>query len=188
MRTVTYGGAVSLDGFLAGPGGTLDWLHWSEDVTSITSEFFKDVDIILMGRKTWAGAEAQSSSSKPRARKSSGAKPRRTKPPKMQTYVFSRTLGPLDRPGVTVIADDAAAFVRDLKQQPGGRICLMGGGELAQSLIAADLVDEIGLNIHPVLLGSGVPVFRDPGHRIKLALVETRPLSGGCILATYRRG
>jgi dihydrofolate reductase len=185
MRTVTYGGAVSLDGFLAGPGGTLDWLHWSEDVGRITSEYFKGVDVILMGRKTWAGAEAQTSGSKPRSGKSSSK--RSAKPPKMQTYVFSRTLKPIDRPGVTVVSDDAAAFVRDLKQRPGGRICLMGGGELAQSLIAADLVDEIGLNIHPVLLGSGVPVFRDPGHRVKLALVETRSLSGGCILATYQR-
>ena len=61
----------------------------------------------------------------------------------------------------------------------------MGGGELAGSLIAAGLVDEIGLNIHPILLGSGVPVFRDPGHRVRLRLAECRPLDGGCVLANY---
>ncbi len=61
----------------------------------------------------------------------------------------------------------------------------MGGGELAQSLLAADLIDEIGLNIHPVLLGSGIPTFRDPGHRVKLTLTECRQLEGGCILASY---
>jgi dihydrofolate reductase len=62
----------------------------------------------------------------------------------------------------------------------------MGGGELAQSLLAADVVDEVGLNIHPILLGAGVPLFRDPGHRVRLELRESRVLDGGCVLATYR--
>jgi RibD C-terminal domain len=62
----------------------------------------------------------------------------------------------------------------------------MGGGELAQSLLAAGLLDEIGLNIHPILLGSGIPLFRDPGHRVQLMLSECRPIEGGCILASYR--
>jgi len=51
---------------------------------------------------------------------------------------------------------------------------------------AAGVIDEVGLNIHPVLLGSGVPLFRDAGRRIKLALQESRVLDGGCVLATYR--
>jgi len=62
----------------------------------------------------------------------------------------------------------------------------MGGGERAASLIAAGLVDQIGLNIHPILLGSGIPTFRDPGRRVKLTLTECRPLEGGCILADYK--
>ncbi len=62
----------------------------------------------------------------------------------------------------------------------------MGGGELAQSLLAAGLVDRIGLNIHPVLLGSGIPTFRDSGHRVNLILTENRLLEGGCILANYK--
>jgi dihydrofolate reductase len=103
----------------------------------------------------------------------------------MRTYVFSRTLAPIDRPGVELVAGDAADFVRGLKQRPGGRICLMGGGELAGSLIAAGLVDEIGLNVHPILLGSGIPAFRDSGVRTRLRLVECRVLDGGCVLANY---
>jgi riboflavin biosynthesis pyrimidine reductase len=62
----------------------------------------------------------------------------------------------------------------------------MGGGELAQALLAADLVDQIGLNIHPILLGTGIPTFRDPGHRVKLTLTECRQIDGGCILANYK--
>jgi dihydrofolate reductase len=104
----------------------------------------------------------------------------------MRTYVFSRTLKSIDDPGIELVASDAADFVRDLKQRPGKRICLMGGGELAQSLLAAGLVDEIGLNIHPILLGSGIPAFRDPRQRVKLTLTECRQIAGGCILAIYR--
>ena len=103
----------------------------------------------------------------------------------MRTYVFSRTLKAIDKPGVELVSGDAVAFVRDLKQRPGKGICLMGGGELAQSLIAEGLVDEVGLNIHPILLGSGLPVFRDPGHRVAFTLTECRQLDGGCVLVKY---
>jgi dihydrofolate reductase len=183
MRTITYGGAVSLDGFLAGPGGELDWLHFSADVQQVMKDYFKDTDTILMGRKTYAVAAAQSPGPKARAKRSS--KKSSTKPA-MRTYVFSRTLTELDVPGVELVSGDAVPFVRELKQSTGKGICLMGGGELAQSLIGADLVDEVGLNIHPILLGAGIPVFRDPGHRVALALTECRPIDGGCILATYK--
>lgn len=186
MRTVTYGGAVSLDGFLAAADGAIDWLHFSADVQKIMSEYFKGVDTILMGRKTWAVAEAQEGGSKPKSSKKQGEKPRAARAPAMRTYVFSRTLRSIDAPGVELVGGDAVDFVRDLKERPGGRICLMGGGELACSLMGAGLVDEIGLNIHPILLGSGVPVFRDSGRRVKLTLTESRPIQGGCILATYR--
>jgi dihydrofolate reductase len=140
------------------------------------------VDTILMGRKTWAVAAAQAA---PPTRRKARPNTRAAKEPAVRTYVFSRTLGPIEQPGVSVVSSDAAGFVRDLKARPGKGICLMGGGELAQALIAAGLVDVVGLNVHPILLGQGIPVFRDPGHRVQLALAECRPLHGGCVLATY---
>jgi dihydrofolate reductase len=189
MRTVTYGGAVSLDGFLADVSGAVDWLYFSKDVQQEMAEFWKDVDVILMGRKTYAVAAASADS--PEAREVEAAleenekKRRKKNEPAMRTYVFSRTLKAIDKPGVELVSADAAAFVRDLKQRPGGRICLMGGGELAQSLIAEGLVDEVGLNIHPILLGAGVPVFRDPGHRVAFTLTGCRQMDGGCVLVKY---
>jgi dihydrofolate reductase len=178
MRTITYGGAVSLDGYLAAAAGSLDWLHFSRDVEQITSDYFKGVDAILMGRKTWDVAAAQH---RPAAARPRGGKSRRI----TRTYVFSRTLSSIDAPDVELVSADAVAFVRDLKHRQGGKICLMGGGELATSLLAADLIDEVGLNVHPVLLGTGIPVFRDPGVRVKLKLTECRRLDGGCVLMTY---
>jgi len=182
MRAVTYGGAVSLDGFLAGVDGSLDWLHFSKDVHDVMTRYWKDVDTILMGRKTYefgVSSNRQTSTGKKRT------KDKPAKKPAVRTYVFSRTLPSIDEPGVELVKEDAVEFVRALKQRPGKAICLMGGGELAQSLLQADLVDRIGLNIHPILLGSGIPTFRDPAHRIELKLVEHRPLEGGCVLVNY---
>lgn len=62
----------------------------------------------------------------------------------------------------------------------------MGGGELARTLFQADAIDEVGLNIHPLVLGSGVPLFPEIGRRVALELLESRRLDGGCILANYR--
>lgn len=185
MRKITYGGAASLDGFLAGADGSLDWLHFSKDVQEVMTNYWKDVDTILMGRKTYVASAGQYAPAEDKPNKSKPAKSRKRKEPTMRTYVFSRTLTAIEVPGVELVAADAVQFVRELKSRPAKGICLMGGGELAQPLLAAGLVDEIGLNIHPILLGSGIPVFRDPGHRIKLALAECRKLEEGCILANY---
>jgi dihydrofolate reductase len=182
MRIVTYGGAVSLDGFLAGVDGAIDWLHFSKDVQDVMKDYWKDVDTILMGRKTYEVSVAQRPAAAGKPQKSK----RRTAQPAMRSYVFSRTLRAIDDPGAELVTSDAGEFVRNLKRQPGRAICLMGGGELAQSLLAADLIDQIGLNIHPILLGSGIPTFRDPGHRVRLTLTECRTLDGGCILANYK--
>lgn len=183
MRTITYGGAVSLDGFLAGPEGSIDWLHFSKDVQQVMADYWKNVDTILWGRKTYDVSVAMKP---PSSKGPVKAKNNKRKVPAMRNYVFSRTLKILDDPSVELVTSDAVEFVRALKQRPGKEICLMGGGELAQSLLAAGLVDEVGLNIHPILLGSGVPTFRDLGHRVKLALVECRELEGGCIFASYK--
>jgi dihydrofolate reductase len=181
MRKVTYGGAVSLDGFLAAADGAIDWLRHSNDVQKVMAEYWKNVDTVLMGRKTY---EVSLSMNAPKGKDAAKAKQDLSKLT-YRTYVFSRTLKTIDDPNVELVTQDAADFVRDLKRRPGRDICLMGGGELAQSLLEADLVDEIGLNIHPILLGSGIPTFRDPGHRVKLSLVESRAIEGGCILAKY---
>jgi len=187
MRKITYGGAVSLDGFLAGPNEEIDWLHFSKDVQEVMKEYWKDVDAVLMGRKTYEFAAAQHrGAKKPKSPPKKDSKTKERKVPVVHTYVFSRTLKEIDDPNYELVREHAVQFVRDLKQRPGKEICLMGGGELAQTLIGADLVDEVGLNIHPILLGSGIPTFRDPRHRVKLTLKECRQMDGGCILAKYQ--
>ncbi|MEP7344582.1 MAG: dihydrofolate reductase family protein [Gemmatimonadaceae bacterium] len=178
MRKVTYGAACSLDGFIASQDGSIDWLHFSKDVQEIMKKYLTGVDTFLMGRKTWADAVERSGGSGAGGAASSSV---------MTTYVFSRTLKEIKAPGVQLVSEKAGDFVRDLKSQKGkGEICVMGGGLLGQSLFEAGVIDEVGLNIHPVLLGAGVPLFRDAGRRVKLALTECRTIDGGCVLANYR--
>ena len=172
MRTVTYGAACSLDGFIAPADGSMDWLHFSHDVQEHMRTYWSSIDTMLMGRKTWEVAVGQGSGD------GSGTSG-------ITTYVFSRTLDRVGH-GAHLVKDDAGEFVRQLKEKPGKGICVMGGGELAQSLFAAGVIDEVGLNVHPILLGTGVPFFRDPGRRISLELAESRVIDGGCVLSTYR--
>ena len=177
MRTVTYGGACSLDGFLTGPRGEMDWLHMSADVGRIMSEYWASVDTMLMGRKTWEVAMQMGGGGGGGGDGGMSG---------ITTYLFSRTLRDNPPAGVQLVSEDAGGFVRALKKKPGKGICVMGGGELGHSLVEAGVIDEVGLNIHPVLLGSGVPVFHDTGKKIRLELKESRVLNGGCVLATYR--
>ena len=171
MRRVIYGAACSLDGFIAGPNGEIDWLHFSDDVKDYMASFWKDVDTIIMGRKTYEVALAMGGSGRMPGIKAS--------------YVFSRTLTSV-RKGAELVTTDAGEFVRKLKAEDGKNICLWGGGDFARSLLEAGVVDEVGMNMHPVLLGRGVPLFLDAGRRIPLELTESRVLDGGCVLATYR--
>ena len=170
MRKVTYGGAVSLDGFLAGPGEAIDWLRWSDDAARISAENFKGVDAMLMGRKTFEVGQKM------------GGGPSLTG---MTTYVFSRTLAEVPE-GTELVREDAAGFVRRLKAEEGGGIIVMGGGELGSALIEAGLVDEIGFSVHPVVLGGGVPALRPMACRVELELIEARPIERECVLLRYR--
>lgn len=171
MRKVTYGGANSLDAYLAGPDEAIDWLRWSDDAAKIAAESFKGVDAMLMGRKTFEFGQ-----------KMGGGPPLKG----VTGYVFSRTLESIPEGAGVLVREDAADFVRRLKSEPGGDIIVMGGGELGTALIEAGLVDEIGLSVHPVLLGGGVPVFGPFSRRIELELIEARGIARECVLLRYR--
>jgi dihydrofolate reductase len=103
------------------------------------------------------------------------------------TYVFSRTMTEMpDGADGELVSEDVADFVRRIKGEEGGDILVMGGGELGTALIDAGLVDEIGFSIQPVLLGGGIPAFRELSTRVELELIEARPIEPGCVLLRYR--
>jgi dihydrofolate reductase len=170
VRKITFGGANSLDNFLARPDHAVDWLLWGDEAAEVIKDYWATIDTVLMGRKTWEVAV--------KSGMGEGY-------PGVETYVFSRTLDEVPE-GVTLVRDDAAGFVRDLKQREGKDICVMGGGDFARTLFEAGLIDEIGFNIHPVLLGAGIPLFHPMSRQIDLELLECRPFANGCVYVTYR--
>lgn len=171
MRKITYGGAASLDNYLARLDDSMDWLLWSDELRAFMADYWGTVDTILMGRRTYEISRRMGGGGG-----QSGA---------MATYVFSRTLETGPHGNVTVIAE-AADFVRNLKSKDGKEICLLGGGSLAKSLLEADLIDEVGFNIHPVLLGSGIPAVPPMNRQVDLELVRSQAFKNGCVLLRYR--
>jgi len=170
MRKVIYGGAMSLDGFIAAPDESIDWIRQSDDTAELMKEMWRGVDTMLMGRKTYEFAARMGGP---------------IQWGNVRTYVFSRTLAEVGG-GAELVSGDAVDFVRDLKARDGGDIVVMGGGELGTALIEAGLVDEVGFTLQPVLLGGGTPAFQPLASRIELELIETRPMGSDCALARYR--
>jgi dihydrofolate reductase len=170
MRKVTFGGANSLDNFIARKDDAVDWLLWSKEVNGIMKDYWKSIDTVIMGRKTYEVAAKGGSTV------GSGS---------MKTYVCSRTLKQAFNKKIEVVSD-AVKLVKRLKSEPGKDICIMGGGLLAKSLFEAGLIDEIGFNVHPVLLGSGIPLFHKMKRQIDLKLLDCKQLKNGCVVLTYR--
>lgn len=170
MGRVLYGAACSLDGYIARADGSVDWLHFSQDVSNIIKETFARYDTFLWGRHTYEVAAA------------AGHGPGTGK---ARNLVFSRTLTGVSK-GFDLVRGDAREFVTSFRNGEAGEACVMGGGVLAASLLEAGLVDEVGLNVHPVLLGRGIPMFPPMATQVDLELTESRPIDGGCIYSTYR--
>jgi dihydrofolate reductase len=157
MRKVSYGGAMSVDGFIAGPNGEHDWIVMDPDIDF--AEMMSRFDTFLVGRKTFEAMRRMGSDMRDL--------------PGAQNIVFSRTLRPADYPQLT-ISDDAERTVAELRAKPGKDIALFGGGELFRCLLAVGLVDEIGVSLIPVLLGGGTPLLPPPAARAVLTLRKQR--------------
>jgi dihydrofolate reductase len=157
MRLVRFGGAMSLDGYIAGPSGEYDWILMDPDIDF--AGMMKQFDTFLIGRKTFEAMVRMGNATK--------------STPGIRNIVLSRTLNPADHPYVTIEAD-AARVVTELRAQPGKDIALFGGGELFRSLLAAGLVDRVEVSLIPVLLGGGIPLLPPPAGRATLKLRHQR--------------
>jgi dihydrofolate reductase len=165
MRKVILGLGISLDGYIARKNGAVDWLSMDYDYDF--AAFFKTIDVVLMGRKSWEVALGMMSKSKPKSKISNPYAG-------METYVFSNTLKESRVEGVEIVSENLKEFVENLKSKEGKHIWLSGGGELAKSFLDENLVDEIHLGITPILLGAGLPLFPELAREIPLKLVSSR--------------
>ncbi|MFG3053262.1 dihydrofolate reductase family protein [Kitasatospora sp. NPDC048239] len=186
MRQLTYCVAASLDGFTAGPDGQSDLFPFEGDLAAVLLAEYPETipaqhrgplgvegaanrrfDTVLLGRGTY------------RACLAAGV----TSPyPHLRQYVFSHTPTRLD-PAVETVSGDPQAFVRDLKRQDGAGIWLRGGADLAGQLLGE--IDELVIKRYPVVLGSGLPLFRAAFLPAAFTLTDSRVFNTGATLTTY---
>lgn len=167
MRKIILGLAVSLDRFIEGPNGEYDWCFTDEDYGM--TDFMKQIDSIFMGIKSYELASSLEGENP-----WSGIK----------TYVFSNTLKQVPD-NMQLVSGDIASEVMKIKHAPGKDIWLFGGASLTSSLLNSGLVDELWLSIHPILLGSGKPLFQGVTGRIKTKLLDTKTYSSGLVSLKY---
>lgn len=168
MRKLILGVAVSLDGFIEGPNGEYDWCFTDQDYG--LSDFFKRIDAIFMGRRSYEMAQSMGE----------------TPPgfPKLKEYIFSTTLTEV-KAGSVLIKTNIKEEVEKIKMEKGKDIWLFGGASLTTSLMNLGLVDEFSLAVHPIILGAGKPLFSNINGRIHLKLTDSKTYSTGLVSLTY---
>jgi dihydrofolate reductase len=169
MRKIILGLAVSLDGFIEGPQGEFDWCFTDQDYG--LNDFFKRVDTVFMGRKSYELVK--------RMEKEQGENPYAG----LKTYVFSNSMNQMD--DVQIVGGDIVSQVKHMQQQSGKDIWMFGGAELITAFVNANLIDEYWLSVHPILLGSGKPLFQQIRERKKLILTEHRVYETGLVSLKY---
>ncbi|TQR23373.1 dihydrofolate reductase family protein [Bacillus safensis] len=178
-RRVILDLAVTLDGFIEGPNGEVDWCIMDPDMDF--NQFLNQIDTILYGRKSydiWGQYN-------PKNEDSDTDKEMWRLVHSKEKYVFSRTQKETDNRAI-FINDNIVEEVNKLKKKPGGDIWLYGGSSLITTFINLGLVDEFRLSVHPIILGEGKPLFIDINKRINLQLVETKKFSSGVVQLIYR--
>lgn len=169
MRKIILQLAVSLDSLIEGPNGEFDWCFTDQDYGM--SSFLDRVDTIFVGRKTYELLLTMGEQG-------------RAAFPITNYYIFSNTLSKVE-PGDRLVKGDILEEVTKIKNSPGKDIWLFGGANLTTALTELGLVDEIALAVHPILLGSGKPLFSNISKRIKLRLDDTKNYDTGLVFLTY---
>jgi dihydrofolate reductase len=184
MRKLIVTEFVSLDGVMEAPGGEAGYPHagwvapfFNEQLGAYKEEEQLAADILLLGRKTYDSFV--------------GAWPKREgtmaeKINSMRKVVASTTLGSSDWQDTTVVDADLEAAVAAIKQEDGGPIVIAGSRTVVHALLGAGLVDEINLQVFPLMLGSGIRVFPETPEPTKLELISSRALQTGVVLHSYR--
>lgn len=178
-RKVILDLAVTLDGFIEGPNGEVDWCIIDPDMDF--ANFLNQIDTILYGRKSydlWGkyNPENEDSDTEKEIWRLVHSK---------EKYVFSRTQKKTDNRAI-VINDNIVEEVNKLKKKPGKDIWLYGGSSLITTFIKLGLVDEFRLSVHPVILGEGKPLFIDIKERVNLSLINTNRFSSGVVQLCYQ--
>jgi dihydrofolate reductase len=184
MRNLIYSMSVSLDGFIAGPGGEIDWSAPDEELHRFHNRQTLKLDAHICGRRLyetmlyWETADENPSASEYEREFALIWQ-------RLPKIVFSRTLDAVEG-NATLARRGIAEEVAALKRQPGKDVGV-GGAGLASAFVELDLVDEYSLFVSPVVLGGGTPFFPPTQRRLELELLETRTFASRVVYVRYRR-
>jgi dihydrofolate reductase len=185
MRNIISLAHISLDGFMAGPGGDMDFIVFNDELADHTYPLIDNVDLAVYGRVTYemmegywptagdapdAGAHTKSHS-----RWYNGVK----------KIVASRTLVASNNPNLRVVGDAIVGTLSAEKQKAGGDIMIFGSPTLTRALAESDLVDEWRLTLQPVILGGGLPLFGKREKSTRLELRSSKTFGTGVIAVHY---
>jgi dihydrofolate reductase len=189
MRKIIVSINVTLDGFMAGPRGELDWHfpHWNEEMANFAYEQLCLMDSILLGRVTY---QAMASYWPYEANNTACGRQEQDYAYMMNHYekvVFSKTLRTVEWRNSRLVKNNIAKEVASLKEQPGLDMIVYGSGSIVSRLMQLDLVDEYVIWLHPVVLGQGIPLFRDVQGKYPLKLLKTKAFSSGVVVLYYEK-
>jgi dihydrofolate reductase len=176
MRTFKLQVQTTVDGYMGGPNGEMDWatVPWTDDIKAYIDALAEPVDTIVLGRKLAEGFIPAWAAGPPDEDQASIDWMNNT--PKV---VISNSLSESPWDNATVAGGDLAETVNRLKAQPGGDMIAYGGSTLVSDLIANGLLDELHLFVNPTAIGAGLPVFPNRGAHQRLRLVGARPFECG---------
>jgi dihydrofolate reductase len=180
MRKVIASPFTSLDGFMSGPHGELEWnvSYFDEEMEAFVNEQLENADTLLFGRVTYQ----RFAQYWPTA----GVKDDPDHAAKMNSLpkiVFSKTLEKAAWNNSRIVRDNVVEEIARLIQRGGKNLVLDGSPTLIHSFSSLGLIDEFHIRLHPVVLGRGVPLFKQ---RMKLSLLEARPLRSGVVILRYQ--
>jgi dihydrofolate reductase len=176
---------LSLDGFVAGPNGEMNWIKVDEEIFDHVGKRIKETDTALYGRVTyqmmeayWPGAGDKPAASQHDINHSQWYK-------KAHKVVLSGTMQDADLANTTIISGDLVNSINELKQGAGSEILLFGSPTATHALIQQNLIDGYWLFVNPIILGQGVSLFAGSNNRVKLNLVTTRQFASGVTELNY---
>jgi dihydrofolate reductase len=187
MRKLTFFMHTSLDGFVAGPKGEMNWINLDEAIFDFVATMTDQADTALYGRVTYEMMQSYW----PKA----GEKPNATKHDKehskwynnVSKVVLSRTIQETGLQNTSVISDELSENINKLKKQDGKNIIIFGSPGASQSLLNQGLIDEFWLFVNPIILGQGMPLFKDITGTTKLKFVESKIFECGVIALHYKK-
>jgi dihydrofolate reductase len=185
MRKVILLMHASLDGFVAGPKGEMNWIKVDEELFEPVGKITDEADTALYGRVTyqmmenyWPSAADQPNATKHEIEHSHWAN-------KATKIVFSRTRNKSSWSNTRFISDRIGEEILKLKQQSGKNLLLIGSPSVAQTFMQLKLIDEYRLYLNPIILGNGIPLFKDLNERIYLKLLDLKRFSSGVVGLHY---